>query len=196
MRCLRRRPVNIIWLATVFEGSLVVLAWGLGWLLEYSPFEQVHLRWQAVAWGAVATCPLLLAMLWCTRLRWGPFPALMREVEAVLVRPFAGCSYFDLALISILAGLGEEALFRGVLQTVLANLLNPWVALAIVSTLFGLGHLITPTYAVLAGSLGLYLGGLLMAYDNLLVVIVVHTLYDFLALMYLLRRHDVQEKLH
>ncbi len=47
----------------------------------------------------------------------------------------------------------------------------------------------------LAGLLGLYLGGLLMAYDILLVVIVVHTLYEFLALMYLLRRHKAQHEL-
>ncbi|MFQ5932792.1 MAG: lysostaphin resistance A-like protein [Nitrospiraceae bacterium] len=185
---------NIVWLAIVFEGGLVVLAWGLGWLLEYPPFEQVHLRWQAVAWGVVATCPPLLAMLWCTRSQWGPFPRLVREVEETLVPPFAGRSHLDFALISLFAGFGEEALFRGVIQTTLADSFNPWVALAVASTLFGLGHLITPTYAVLAGLLGLYLGVLSMAYENLLLVIVVHTLYDFVALMYLVHKHKARAR--
>lgn len=119
----------------------------------------------------------------------------MREVEETLVPPFADRSYFDLALICVLAGLGEEALFRGVIQSTLADPLNPWVALAVTSVLFGLGHLITPTYAVLAGLLGLYLGGLSMAYDNLLVAMVVHTLYDFVVLVVLVGRHKAKHEL-
>jgi membrane protease YdiL (CAAX protease family) len=188
-------PGSIVWLAIVFEGGLVVLAWGLGWLLESPPFGRVYLRWQDIVLGAVATCPPLLAMFWCTRLQWGPFPGLMREVEERLVPLFAGCSHFHFALISMLAGFGEEALFRGVIQTTLADWLNPWMALAVASALFGLGHLITPTYAVLAGLLGLYLGGLAMVYDNLLLAIVVHTLYDFVALIYLLHKYKRQHEL-
>jgi len=179
---------NFARLAIVFGGGIVVLAWGLGWLLALPPFGRIYLNWQAVGLGVVATWPLLLGMWWCTRTRWGPFPSLMREVEERLLPPFANCSYFELALISLLAGLGEEALFRGVIQSALADWLNPWAALVMASVLFGLGHLITPTYAILAGLIGLYLGGLSMAYDNLLVVIVVHALYDFVALIYLLRR--------
>jgi len=185
-------PGNVVWLAIVFEGGLVVLAWGLGWLLESPPFGHVYLSWQDIAWGAVATCPPLMAMFWCTRLQWGPFPALVREVEENLVPLFAGCSHFHFALISMLAGIGEEALFRGIIQTTLADRLNQWVALAVASALFGLGHLITPTYAVLAGLLGLYLGGLSMVFDNLLLVIVVHALYDFVALTYLVHKHKTQ----
>ncbi|MFQ5849791.1 MAG: lysostaphin resistance A-like protein [Candidatus Binatia bacterium] len=184
---------SIVWLAIVFEGGIVVLAWGLGWLLESPPFERVHLRWQSVAWGVVATFPPLLGMLWCTRSQWGPFPRLVREVEEKLGPWFADCSHVDFAVISMLAGLGEEALFRGVIQTTLADSVDPWVALLVASTLFGLGHCITPTYAVLTGLLGLYLGGISMNYENLLVAIVVHTLYDFVALVYLVRKLSAQQ---
>ncbi len=187
---------RVVRVAVVFEGGLVVLAWGLGWLLALPPFERIYLRWQAVAWGVVATWPLLLGMWWCARTQWGPFPRLMRDVEESLLPPFADCSYFELALISLLAGLGEEALFRGVMQSALAYWLNHWGALVVASVLFGLGHLITPTYAILAGLIGLYLGGLLMAYDNLLLVIVVHALYDFVALIYLLRRYEAGSEPH
>lgn len=181
-------------LAVVFEGGLIVLAWGLGWLLGFPPFDQLYLSWQGIIWGVVATFPPLLGAWWCAHIKWGPFLRLMRELEGKIVPLFSDCSYFELAVISLLAGLGEESLFRGVIQTALVDWLGAWGALLAASTLFGLGHLITPTYAVLAGLLGLYLGELLLSYDNLLVVIVVHALYDFVALIYLIRRHKAQHQ--
>ena len=62
------------------------------------------------------------------------------------------------------------------------------MALSVASVLFGLGHLITPVYAVLAAVIGFYLGALFLATDNLLIAIVAHGLYDFVALLYLIRR--------
>lgn len=179
---------GVVRLATIFEGGLVVLALGLGWALKSPFYEQVALRWQAVAWGAVATVPPLLIMWVSTRTQWGPLLRIMRQMEKLLPQ-FAACSYFELALISSLAGVAEEALFRGVIQTALGAWLHPWAALVIASALFGLGHLLTPTYAILASLLGLYLGGLAMIYENLLLVMVVHALYDFIALVYLVRKY-------
>ncbi len=180
---------GIVRLAMLFEGGLIVLALGLGWALKSPFYEEVVLRWQAVAWGVVATAPPLFIMWLCTRAQWEPLLRITREMEKLLPR-FAACSYFELALISLLAGIGEEALFRGVIQTALAAWLHPWVALVIASALFGLGHLITPMYALLAGLIGLYLGGLAMIYGNLLLVMIVHALYDFIALVYLVRKYE------
>jgi membrane protease YdiL (CAAX protease family) len=109
----------------------------------------------------------------------------MQEVNGKLVPAFARCTIFELVLISFLAGVGEEALFRGVIQSVLAGWFNPWLALLLTSALFGLGHLITPAYAVIAGLLGFYLGAIALAYGNLLVVMIAHGLYDLIALVYL-----------
>ncbi len=175
--------------AIVFEGCLLVLAWGLGWLIGAPPFERVHLNWQAVALGAVATCPPLLAMWWCSRSQWRPFRSLMFEMEDKIIPLFAGCSQFDLILICVLAGVGEEALFRGVIQIRLADFVSPQVALVVTSALFGLGHFITPMYALLAGLLGYYLGWLFLAHDNLLVAMATHALYDYVALRYLVYRY-------
>ncbi len=186
-------PEKIVRLAIAFEGGLIVLAWGLGWLLDSPPFEKAYFTWQDIARGVAFTLPPLLGMWWCAGTAWGPFPSLMGEVKR-LISPFAPCSYFELALISLLAGVGEEALFRGVIQIALTDWLNPWGALVITSVLFGLAHLITPTYALLAGLVGLYLGGLFMIYDNLLVVIVVHGLYDLVALIYLIGRCKEQNE--
>jgi uncharacterized protein len=43
------------------------------------------------------------------------------------------------------------------------------------------------SYAMLAGVIGLYLGWLWMATGELLLPIAVHALYDFLALVYLVK---------
>jgi membrane protease YdiL (CAAX protease family) len=69
----------------------------------------------------------------------------------------------------------------------LAGWLGPWAALALVSVLFGLVHPITPAYAVLATLAGAYLGWAYLASGNLLVPVLAHALYDFTALVYLLR---------
>ena len=73
----------------------------------------------------------------------------------------------------------EELLFRGVLHP----LAGPFWS----NVLFGLAHFITPTYAVLAGLLGAYLGGLLELSENLLAPIITHGLYDFLAFLVVAR---------
>ena len=60
-------------------------------------------------------------------------------------------------------------------------------ALLITSALFGLVHFVTSTYAVMAGVIGLYLGMISIWSGNLFVPMVIHALYDFVALMYLAR---------
>ncbi len=77
--------------------------------------------------------------------------------------------------ISIAAGVGEEILFRGVLQ--------PRLGLVFTSVLFGILHPFTLVYAVLAGFLGAYLGWLQLKTGNLAVPVVVHALYDLAALL-------------
>ena len=58
-----------------------------------------------------------------------------------------------------------------------------------VSAVFGAAHAITRMYALLCFLMGLYLGGVWMIDSprNLSIPIVVHGLYDFVALIYLVR---------
>ena len=53
--------------------------------------------------------------------------------------------------------------------------------------LFGLMHFVTRTYALLAALMGAYLGLVWYWTGNLLTVVLMHALYDFLVLLYLLR---------
>jgi membrane protease YdiL (CAAX protease family) len=108
-------------------------------------------------------------------------------VRERVVPLFARCSVFEMAIIAILAGVGEELFFRGLLQTAIANTSSVWIGLVVASAIFGLAHFLSRTYAILAGLIGLYLGVLFIAMDNLAVPVIAHALYDFVALVVLLR---------
>jgi hypothetical protein len=96
----------------------------------------------------------------------------------------------ELAMIAVLAGVSEELLFRGVLQTVVARWTTPLVGLAVASLVFGGLHAISRLYFVLATLIGCYLGWLLLEFDDLAAPIVAHGLYDFVALAYLTRNQE------
>lgn len=117
----------------------------------------------------------------------------MRRLVALVVEQLgpllAPRSPVELVLVAALAGWAEELLFRGVMQVGLARLLPDWGALLVAGAAFGLAHFVTPTYALLAGLAGLYLGGLFWLEGSLTAPIVAHTLYDIVALNYLARRY-------
>jgi uncharacterized protein len=146
-------------------------------------------HWSAtgIAEGMAATLPL--AGLFCVMVRWpvGPLARIKHFSEHVLRPMLRSCTVIDLLGISILAGLGEEMLFRGAVQGSLQQWLSLWLAVFISSVFFGLMHAITPTYALVAALIGVYFGVVWYWTDNLLVVTVAHALYDFLALLYLMR---------
>lgn len=93
------------------------------------------------------------------------------------------------AALGLAAGVGEELLFRGVMQYELGNSrflvqLPDLAALGITSVVFGALHAVTPLYALLAGVASLYFGWLYLAADNLAIPMACHAFYDLVALMY------------
>ncbi len=180
------RPRRIMLIVVLSEGGLGLVAWLLVLLFDLPLFKISDWHPAAVLWGVLATVPLLVGLLLLSRFRRGPLERLWRLVEQLVADIFGGATVAELALVSLLAGVGEEILFRAALQGALSSWFGWPTALIVASLLFGVAHLITKTYAVLATLVGLYLGGLWIYFDNLLVPIVVHALYDFLALNYLL----------
>ena len=69
---------------------------------------------------------------------------------------------------------------------------GPALGLTAAAIIFGLLHGMTVTYAILAGVIGLYLGVIWLLTGNLLVPITVHALYDFLALVILLKAKKIR----
>jgi membrane protease YdiL (CAAX protease family) len=182
------RRYRVLGLVVLVEGGLGVLALALGWLLGQPPLATWAWDVDAALPGVAACLPMLLLFLVCVSWPVGPL-ARIKQITRQVIRPlFASCTVIDLAGVALLAGLGEEMLFRGVLQAALADWLGAGAGLAAASLLFGLLHAITPTYAVLATLLGAYLGWVWMASGNLLAPVVAHALYDFVALLYLVRQ--------
>jgi len=186
-------------IALAFESGLGVAAIGLGWLLGHSPFvgvdvhaDQAPTQIVAIGWGLVATGPLLFALFLCDRYPIGPLRRVSELTAEVVSRMFGGATMGQLALVALAAGLGEELLFRGLVQSGLTRLLDglpgsPLIAIAVASFLFGLCHWLNTTYAILAMLAGMYFGLVFVLTGNILAPITAHAAYDFLALVYLIR---------
>jgi membrane protease YdiL (CAAX protease family) len=180
----------IVWAAGL-EGGLAVLAVLLGWLLGLKPLETLDFSMEAVGIGVTATFPLLAAFWVLVKYPVGPFRSTLRFLDEFLLPLFRQSSALELLIVSLLAGLGEEMLFRGIVQAGLTGWIGPpagvWIALVVAAVVFGLLHAATPTYALLAAAIGLYLGGIWLLAGNLLTPICTHAVYDFLALVYLVK---------
>jgi len=180
-------PPSLFAVALVFELGLAVFAVVLGLLLSTDPLETVDVNLQGLLAGVLATLPLLVvfAITW----KWpiGPFRSIRAKVETLLVPGLRTCSVAELALISIAAGVGEEFLFRGVVQGALTEPMGVISALLFASLVFGLAHAVTVSYAVLAGLMSVYLGWIWIETGNLVAPITCHALYDFVALWVLTR---------
>ena len=172
----------------ISESALLLLAFGLGRLGGVSPLERLRLDLAGAALGAAAALPMLALLLWCLRTRWAPMRRLVGLVEERLGPYLANASGGGLVLLACLAGLGEELLFRGVVQVWLAERVPIWLALAGASLLFGVGHWLSASYAILASLIGAYLGLVFLLTGNLLAPIVAHAAYDVVALALLTRR--------
>jgi membrane protease YdiL (CAAX protease family) len=182
--------------AFAFEAALGAAAIVAGLVLGIDPLESVRSAKNGFAshglaalWGVVGTLPLLLGLAFVTRSKLEPIVRLTSFVRERIVPLFAPLSLFELAAISLAAGFGEEALFRGLIQAGLDLTIDGTggtaFAIIVSSLLFGVCHWITPAYALLAGLASIYFGLLFLWSGNLLTPIVAHALYDFLALAYL-----------
>jgi membrane protease YdiL (CAAX protease family) len=179
---------TIVLAAILIEGGLAFLATLLGWMVGQPPVEGLFWTTAGALWGIAAAVPLIAAFFVLHTWPVGPLRRIRRFGDEVIRPLLAPCTTMDLVGISLLAGVGEEMLFRGVLQAGGVRWFGSVpAAVAVASLVFGLLHAITLTYALLAALAGAYLGLVWLATDNLLVPIVAHALYDFVVLLWLLR---------
>ncbi len=175
--------------AGLFEFAMLVIGLFLGWVFSVGAVEQIHWSWIAVMWGSLAGTVLFLVILGLERLPFDPLKSIQDTVVKVIGRPLSQCNLLELALLALLAGIGEEVLFRGFLMTWLESIGGYWVGLIISSIVFGLVHSVTWAYTFFAAMAGAFLGWLFDATGerNLLVPIIGHALYDFLAFIMIAR---------
>lgn len=89
--------------------------------------------------------------------------------------------------ISLYAGIGEEALFRGGLQTFLGDHVGPLAAIALSSAVFAVIHLGKPVITLLLFIVGVIFGVVFWLSESLLAAMIGHAFYDVWALRYLHR---------
>lgn len=175
--------------AAMISEALVLLAGiALGAFLQRPPGEQIHLLSVDWLWGLLAALPMVAALWLAERFPLGPLKSLEQIFEQVLKPLFRSWPTWQLFAVSAMAGVGEEILFRGAIQGGVEQFSgSPWLAIVIASVLFGLAHPMSRLYVGVATVIGFYFGWLLWSTDNLLVPIVAHGAYDFVALLYMLR---------
>jgi len=149
-----------------------------------------------VAFGLFATIPMLLSIVLTALVPWRPLIELRELVQTKLAPFFRGMPSWALFLIALGAGLGEEWLFRGfgiqgvgwLLPDVWSPLIVQWTAILIVALIFGGLHALTPMYFLLTFVMGIYFGYLVLLTESLLPAVVAHGLYDYIALLYIMRQ--------
>ena len=172
-------PRRLLIIVVLGEGILLAtalaVAWGAGLRLP------VGQPLAGVAWGVFAAVALGAVNLAFLRVQARGWPGTaLRHVCRIIVRPlFEHVRLWHIIVISVLAGLGEELLFRGVLQ--------PIIGLPLASLVFGLVHVGGRGfigYGIWAACIGALFGWLTVVTGGLLAPIVAHAVYDALALAY------------
>ncbi|MCB1164762.1 MAG: CPBP family intramembrane metalloprotease [Leptospiraceae bacterium] len=174
--------------AVFVEGGLGLLAILLGWLTGYNPLELIRLEWSATfGLTLLAVAPMMILFVCVSYIPWKPFRSIRQLLDSIMVPLFGGLTLFELFWMAMLAGVGEELFFRGFLHLWLTEQVGLLGAVLITSILFGLLHWMTAVYAIIATAMGALLSYCMLFSDNLLSSILVHGLYDFLALWLYLR---------
>jgi uncharacterized protein len=172
---------------SLFEGSLCLLADGLGRITGFSPWPSLRSTPEGLAAAAVCTALLFALFHWAYRNPRGPFRGIHTFLVERALPLFSGFGRLHLGCVCLLAGLGEEALFRGWLQGWAQARWGADWGLALSALLFGIAHWITPAYAFCATVIGLALGLLYQVSGGWLAPLATHALYDFFALSWLLQ---------
>lgn len=134
------------------------------------------------------------AFAWLEGSGWSWLQRIRSFLEHTARPLFAGMGPVTLGIVAAAAGIGEESLFRGWLQSWLETKFDPLLACALTALLFGAAHPISWGYAVLAALLGLALGALRMFSGGWLAPAIAHGLYDALALWWLFCRDSPSAK--
>lgn len=177
--------------ACSFEAAMILVAVVLGWVANLSPFASLNFSESAIAYGVAGTMPLFLLFLTLEQIQTESIIKIKKVLLETLGPSLHHHHWTDLLILALIAGFSEELLFRGVIQPWLESSWGMTVGLVGSNIIFGLAHAVTPLYAALATLVGIYLS-LSMDYGgdrSLLVPMVIHGLYDFLAFISLMRAY-------
>ena len=180
-------PNVFFWFGVLFEAALVVVASVISWIVDGDPFPfddsfrvDVSTVLAAIGW----TIPLAIYARIATSdwgLRFAPLRGIHDKVREHMGPSVVRMRVWQLFALSLAAGIGEEFLFRGVLQ-------EYW-GVGTTSLVFGLLHALTPAYFFLTFAMGALLGSIYeLSEHNLALVSLIHFGYDFVVFVLLKKR--------
>ena len=138
------------------------------------------LGWWAACLGFVFGVVLYLLVFVSSA--YGPLNTrAIRDLSRMLNGLFKNLSWGGIILLSALAGVGEELLFRVFIQGSLTDWLGPIAGVTIASILFGLAHYLSRLYVVLTFLIGVIFGTLYYVSQSAVLIMVMHFVYDILA---------------
>ena len=185
--------------ACSLELGLGCLAFALGIVIGPDPRNRIPslFDWEGLALGlgigAVVGGLLAGGMLLVQLIPLEAIRSLNDRSTHQLMQLLRGLSIPQLIAVALTAGVGEELLFRGWLMQFLtgemANCTQQEIFFGILvsSLVFGFAHPMSVSYVIVATLMGVVLGTLYWYYDNLLVPIVAHWIYDAILMVWLTR---------
>lgn len=147
---------------------------------------------ETLLWGLLPVLPLLAGFATLFYVNWRPLRELRETLGHGLRALFPTNRNFDILLVSLAAGVGEELLFRGFLQGWLTESFGLAAGVLLASLAFALAHSLSWAYAIFAFLAGLFFAYLFFASGSLVAVILTHGIYDYFAILYYLRRWQPQ----
>lgn len=172
--------LQLLALAFAVEGFLALAALAWAYWRGIPLWSHMLLDGRAALWIAVTTAAMGVVNIAGYNLLLARGVRAAERLDELITPVFARSGVFDLLLIALMAGIGEELLFRGVIM--------PELGIAASGILFGLMHFAGRDlwfYTVWAVVIGIFFGNLYQWTGNLLVPIAVHAAYDFVALLYI-----------
>ncbi len=168
------------------QATLFVAIGLLLWWISDRPltgFVTVDLRQIALGIG------LGLAMIAVAAAIFQSMPQLAEKLTRLQAKNFAflekRLSIPVIIFFSICAGVGEEALFRGGLQTLMGDYVALPLAVIFSSLIFALIHFAKPLIAIIIFAIGALFGVFYIWSGSLLAVMIGHALYDVYAIWFL-----------
>ena len=176
-------PSGKIAAALTAQALVFVVAGAAMWVFAGNDLaEFVDLGWLPVGQGVL----LALALIAVVGATFRTFPRFLEHTVhlqskmAVLFSERTG--WREYVVIALCAGIGEEAIFRGGLMTLLDGYTGPAAAIFLSSLVFALFHLAKPLIGAIILVVGVIMGLVYWWTGSLLTVMIGHALYDVWAL--------------
>lgn len=161
--------------------ALTLFAALMAWVVDGDWTWWGNLGHRSVLLGSVIAMLLFVLPVYLVSHKWlrlETFYELTQRLH-MMARHF---SWPQIMVISMLAGIGEELLFRGALQTWLHSVIGPLTAIVLSSLVFGLLHALTWYYFIFTLLLSLVLGSIFYHTQNMILLVTIHAVYDIIAL--------------